>query len=177
MSKDNDYVFVLKSELKSSEKHFLYQSGYTYICGKVEKNDIRCRSENVENYHCTFFYNGNEVYVTDLKSKHKTYVNGHPLEPYRTKKLDLDDIICIGCSSIEDAITKDNTHVYILRKFRVADRNVGKRVSSPSETSSSQDEKTANSKTEADKVHKLEKKHSNSGSKSQSKMPKSRGKK
>ncbi|XP_071857676.1 uncharacterized protein [Bombus fervidus] len=176
MSNDNDYVLIL-DRINFPEKRFLDRSGYTYMCGKVKENDIVCRSTKASNRHCTFFHNENEVYVTDLKSAHGTFVNGVRLQPFQTIKLHLNDVIGIGYSTVANLITNNDIYAYKLRAFQLLYREDDKSVSAPLGTNSSMKKETANYKTVGDKVYKLKQNHSNSGFESQSKILKFQGQK
>lgn len=67
---------------------------FPFFVGKLrEKVDARIQSCSVSRYHARIDKEGNEFYITDLKSTNGTYVNGLKLNPNQRKKIKIDDEI------------------------------------------------------------------------------------
>ncbi|XP_076761425.1 uncharacterized protein LOC143429635 [Xylocopa sonorina] len=112
MGSDSNWQFVLE-RVDVPGKYILDKPGHTYTCGRGKDNEIVCLSLTVSRRHCMFFYTKDEVYVTDLESSNGVYINGVAARPLQTTKLQPNDIIGIGCGTVN--VTDPSMFVYKLR--------------------------------------------------------------
>ncbi|CAL7938974.1 unnamed protein product [Xylocopa violacea] len=112
MGSDSNWQFVLE-RVAVPGKYVLDKPGQTYTCGRGKDNEIVCLSLTVSRRHCMFFHTKDEVYVTDLESSNGVYINGVAAKPLQMTKLQPNDIIGIGCATVN--VTDSSMFVYKLR--------------------------------------------------------------
>ncbi|XP_063971828.1 uncharacterized protein LOC135159749 [Diachasmimorpha longicaudata] len=82
-----------------------------YTCGRDKKNNIVCLSPVVSRSHCIFVYKDDGLNIFDLGSANGTFVNGLKITPKVYVRLNLNDIVGVGCFKLEDFEKPDFAYV------------------------------------------------------------------
>ncbi|XP_012141284.2 putative helicase senataxin isoform X1 [Megachile rotundata] len=146
MESNNICQFILE-RVNNPATVLLDKPGHTYTCGRAKDNQIVCLSLTVSRHHCIFFHGKNELYVTDLKSSNGLFINGIAQTPFQTTKLQLNDVIGIGCPDV--AVTDNSMFAYKLRMVNTPQTSENNHNNTPVLETISDFANTATTKTDA----------------------------
>ncbi|MBW1853755.1 MAG: FHA domain-containing protein, partial [Deltaproteobacteria bacterium] len=79
---------------------FELKHGSTYTIGRSPENDIQIRDKNISRYHLRIQRKEGKCFITDLKSKNGTFINGKDIEPGIELELNLGTPIVIGMTML-----------------------------------------------------------------------------
>ena len=79
---------------------FELKHGSIYTIGRSPENDIQIRDKNVSRYHLKIQRKEGKYFITDLKSRNGTFINGKDIEPGIELELNLGTPIVIGMTML-----------------------------------------------------------------------------
>ncbi|XP_012270150.1 probable helicase senataxin [Orussus abietinus] len=103
MEGDCDDVDYMLKRMHNPGIIILGKNEESYSCGRGKDNKIICLSPWVSRQHCFFIRTKDGLSVIDLKSSNGVFVNGVMLKPNTMVKLKINDIVGIGCGTIDSA--------------------------------------------------------------------------